>query len=95
MTYIKNLLHKIEDLSIGYHLPKFHILCQNSYGIGTIIKLILVPLRVDPLLSVRAGGQKKSCFDLAENRAADSLWVGAHRYTRIKFASERLSVYSD
>ena len=54
MTYIKNLLHKIEDLSIGYHLPKFHILCQNSYGIETIINLILVPLRVDPLLSVRA-----------------------------------------
>ena len=40
MTYIKNLLHKIEDLSIGYHLPKFHILCQNSYGIETIMKLI-------------------------------------------------------
>ena len=96
MTYIKNLLHKIEDLSIGYHLPKFHILCQNSYGIETIIKLILPPLRVDPLLSVRAaaaaGGQKKSCFDLAENRAADSLWVGAHRYTRIKFASKLLWV---
>ena len=53
MTYIKNLLHKIEDLSIGYHLPKFHILCQNSYGIETIIMLILVPLRVDPLLSGR------------------------------------------
>ena len=54
MTYIKNLLHKIKDLSIGYRLPKPHILCQNSYGIETIIKLILVPLRVDPLLSVRA-----------------------------------------
>ena len=94
MTYIKNLLHKIEDLSIGYHLPKPHILCQNSYGIETIVKLILVPLSVDPLLSVRAaaGGQKKSCFDLAENRAADSLWVGAHRYTRIKFASKLLWV---
>ena len=62
MTYIKNLLHKIEDLSIGYHLPKFHILCQNSYGIETIIKLILAPLRVDPLPSVRAaavGSDKK------------------------------------
>ena len=35
-----------------------------------------------------AGGQKKSYFNLAENRAADSLWVGAHRYTRIKFASK-------
>ena len=39
-----------------------------------------------------AGGQKKSCFDLAENRAADSLWVGAYRYTRIKFASKLLWV---
>ena len=46
-----NLLQKIEDLSIDYHLPKFHLLCQNSYGIETIIKLILLPLRVDPLLS--------------------------------------------
>ena len=40
----------------------------------------------------RVGGQKKSCFDLAENRAADSLWIGAHRYTRIKFASKLLWV---
>ena len=58
---------------------------------------VIFPLRVDPLSSVRAaaaaaGGQKKSCFDLAENRAADSLWVGAHRYTRIKFASKLLWV---
>ena len=62
MTCIKNLLHKIEDLSIGYQLPKFHILCRNSYGTETIIKLILAPLRVDPLLSVRAAaaaGRKK------------------------------------
>ena len=83
MTDIKKLLHKIEDLSIGNHLPKPHILCQNSYGTETIIKLILVLLSVDSLLSVRtaaaAGGQKKSCFELAENLAADSLWVDAHR----------------
>ena len=39
-----------------------------------------------------AGGRIKSFFDLAENRAADSLWVGAHRYTRIKFASKLLWV---
>ena len=49
-----------------------------------------------PVKLIRAaaavGGQKKSCFDLAENRAADSLWVGAHRYTRIKFASKLLWV---
>ena len=51
MTYIKNLLLKVEDLSIGNHLPTFHNLCQDSYGIETMIKLILVPLRVDPLLS--------------------------------------------
>ena len=65
MTYIKNLLHKIEDLSIGYHLPKFHILCQNSYGIETIIKLILVPLRVDPLLS---GYEVKRVKKVASNQ---------------------------
>ena len=41
---------------------------------------------------IRVGGQKKSCFDLAENRAADSLWIGAYRYTRIKFASKLLLV---
>ena len=40
----------------------------------------------------RVGGRKKSCFDLAENRAGYSLWVGAHRYTRIKFASKLLWV---
>ena len=40
---------------MGYHLPKYHIRCQNPYGIETIIKLILVPLRVDPLLSVVCG----------------------------------------
>ena len=67
MTYIKNLLHKIEDLSIGYHLPKPHILCQNSYGIETIVKLILVRA---------AGGQQKSCFKSAKNRAASSLGYG-------------------
>ena len=76
MTYIKNLLHKVEDLSIGYHLPKFHILCQNSYGIETTIKLILVPLRVDSLLSVVAAAVRKSCFKSAENGAANSLGCG-------------------
>ena len=25
----------------------------------------------------------KKCLKLAENRAASSLWVGAHRYTRV------------
>ena len=47
-----------------------------------------------PSFLVRAaaavGGQKKSCFDLAENWAADSLWVGAHRYTRILRVSKPL-----
>ena len=80
MTYIKNLLHKIEDLSIGYHLPKPHILCQNSYGIETIVKLILVPLSVDPLLYVlvkkKGEVNTKSCFKSAENRAASSLGYG-------------------
>ena len=38
------------------------------------------------------GGQKKSCFDLAENRAAVSLWVGAHRYQRDLSASKLLWV---
>ena len=60
------------------------------------------PQCVDPLsflvraaAAVGGGGQKKSCFDLAENRAADSLWIGAHRYTRIKFASKLIWVSSD
>ena len=73
MTYIKNLLHKIEDLSIGYHLPKFHILCQNSYRIATIIKLIL-----EPFFSVKKA-TPRIFFKSAENRAASSLWVGGHR----------------
>ena len=81
MTYIKNLLHKIEDLSIGYHLPKFHILCQNSYRIATIIKLIL-----EPFFSVKKA-TPRMFLKSAENRAASSLWVGGHRYMGIKLAS--------
>ena len=38
----------------------------------------------------RGGGQKISCFNLAENRAANSLWVGAQRYERISCASKLL-----
>ena len=52
---------------------------------------------VDPLPSwlgrrVGGGGQKKSCFDFAENQAAVSLWVGAHRYQRDSSASKLLWV---
>ena len=53
------------------------------------------PQCVDPLsylVRAAAGGQTKSCFDFAENRAANSLWVGDHRYTRIKFASKLIWV---
>ena len=55
---------------------------------STLLGTAQIPFRVDPLSAWlgrrrRVGGQKKSCFDLAENRAADSLWVGDHRYTRI------------
>ena len=53
------------------------------------------PQCVDPLsylvrAAAAAGGQKKSCFDLAENRAANSIWVGGHRYTRISCVSKLL-----
>ena len=34
----------------------------------------------------------QSCFDLAENCGTSSLWVGAHRYTRISCASKLLWV---
>ena len=67
MTYIKNLLHKIEDLSIGYHLPKFHILCQNSYGIETIIKFFL-----ETFFSL-SDSRCKRCFNLSINRVASTL----------------------
>ena len=53
------------------------------------------PQCVDPLsswLGRRVGGQKKSCFDLAENWAAVSLRVGAHRYQRDSRASKLLWV---
>ena len=40
------------------------------------------------LVRAAAGGQTKSCFDLAENQAASSLWVGDHRYTRINFVAK-------
>ena len=36
--------------------------------------------------------ESESCYDLAENRAADSLWVGDHRYTSILCASKLLWV---
>ena len=48
-----------------------------------------------PFFLVRVGVQKKSCFDLAENRAAVSLWVGAHRYQRNSRASKLLWVQND
>ena len=41
-----------------------------------------------------AADEQKSCFDEAENRAACSLWVGDHRYTRISCMSKLLWVYS-
>ena len=52
-----------------------------------------------PFFLVRAAAaaavEQKSCFDLAENFEAGSLWVGAHRYTRISCASKLLWVQSD
>ena len=36
--------------------------------------------------------ESKSCFDLAENCGASSLWVGVYRYTRISCASKLLWV---
>ena len=41
MTYIKNWIANLEDLSIDYHLPKQHILCQNPCGFRSTIKLTL------------------------------------------------------
>merc|ERR1712121_168682 len=43
----------------------------------------------------RSESDSKSCFDLAENRAASSLWVGDHRYTRILWVTKLLWVQSD
>ena len=65
---------------------------QTHFHWATSLMGVIFPLRVDPLLPVRAaaGGQTKSCLDFAENRAANSQWVGDHRYTRIKFASKLL-----
>ena len=39
--------------------------------------------------------EPKSFFELAENCEASSLWVGAHRYTRVLCASKLLWVYSN
>ena len=52
-----------------------------------IIRYEVYSPRVDPLPSwlgwaaatAAVGGQTKSCFDLAENRAASSPWVDGHR----------------
>ena len=54
------------------------------------------PQCVDPLsswLGPAAAAQPKSCFKSAENRAASSLGVGGHRYTRILCASKLLWEY--
>ena len=53
------------------------------------------PPRVDPLSAIlgrrrRRWGQQKSCFKSAENRAAGSLWMVHHRYTRILCVSKPL-----
>ena len=64
-----------------------------------IIRYEVYSPRVDPLPSWlgrrrRRRAQTKSCFELAENWAAISLWVGAHRYTRNSCASKLLQVQS-
>ena len=71
MTNIKNFLSGIEDLCISYHLPRYHILCQRSYGIETIIKFLL-----EPFFSL-SDSKSKTCFNLAINLAASIsvLWV--------------------
>ena len=71
--------------------------CQNEkYDVKTIMseqrlegKFIF--LVSTPFSLVRA--QPKSCFKSAENRAASSLGVGGHRYTRILCASKLLWEY--
>ena len=48
-----------------------------------------------PFFLVRAAAaaaKPKSCFDEAENRAASSLGVGGHRYTRVSCVSKLLWV---
>ena len=77
---------------------------MNQSVIGTILPLEgggagAPPMCRPSFFLVRAaaaaaavGGQKKSCFDLAQNRAVVSLWVGAHRYRRDSCASKLLWV---
>ena len=51
------------------------------------------PQGVDPLTpgsEKKSEVKSKSSIKSAENRAASSLWVGAHRYTRISCASKLL-----
>ena len=76
-------------LLIVNHLKSLFV---NSYGYNNSDPPSCRPPFSYIRAAAAAGGQKKNCFDLAENRAADSLWVGAYRYTRIKFASKLLWV---
>ena len=59
-----------------------------------IRSLSAIELRLKNFVAAAAAAEQKSCFDEAENRAASSLWVGDHRYTRISCMSKLLWVYS-
>ena len=68
----KTALIMIEDLSIGYQLPKGQNLCQIPYGFRSIKKFILEPV------FHFSNSISKSCFNLTKNRVVDTLVITDH-----------------
>ena len=68
---------------------------MNPTGPKVVWALFFFTCRPPTLWSGRRRAQPKSCFKSAENRAASSLGVDGHRYTRISCLSKLLWVQGD
>ena len=80
----------LTDIPLGFRMSQRPIDTIPPGGFGGAEP----PQGVDPLPSWLgpAAAQQKSCFNEAENRAASSLGVGGHRYTKILSVSKLLWV---
>ena len=87
----------IKDLPLGFFWVKNSIGTISPGGVwgGRSPPKVSTPFLPGSVAAAAAAADPKSCFDFAENRAANSLWVGSHRYQRILCASKLLWVYSD
>ena len=68
LTYIKIWLSTLKELPIGNHLPKRHNLCQNPYGLRTMLKFNLERFFLLP----KSGSE--NCFKFTSNQGGAN-WV--------------------